>query len=83
MGNKRLDNGEKILLLGIFHCAAATFLMMVKFAPFHIKLHDIYLAEYTSNILLADMLIMSTILNALSLPLFKNTKPIKLNNLLK
>jgi hypothetical protein len=71
MENKALDNNEKILLLGILHYLAAIVLLIVKFAPFNVNLYDLYLTEYTSNILLTDTIIMGTLLFALSLPLKK------------
>jgi hypothetical protein len=74
MGKKVLDNSEKILLLGILHYVAAIFLLIVKFAPFNVDLYDLFLTEHTSNVLLADTLIMGTILYALSLPFKKIQK---------
>ena len=74
IGNRKLDTSEKILLLGILHYVAAIFLMIVKFPPFHVNVYDLYLTEYASNILLADTLIMGTILCTLSLPIKKPQK---------
>jgi hypothetical protein len=67
MENKALDNNDKILLLGILHYVAAIFLLIVKFSPFNVNLYDLYLTEHTSNVLLADTIIVGTLLYALTL----------------
>ena len=67
MENKALDTNDKILLLGILHYVSAIFLLIVKFAPFNVNLYDLYLTEYTSNVLLADTIIMGTLLYALAI----------------
>jgi len=67
MENKALDTNDKILLLGILHYVAAIFLLIVKFAPFNVNLYDLYLTEHTSNVLLADTIIMGTLLYALAI----------------
>ena len=67
MEKKALDNSDKILLLGILHYVAAIFLVIVKFAPFNVNLYDLYLTEHTSDVLLADTIIVGTLLYALTL----------------
>ena len=67
MENKALDNNDKILLLGIIHYVAAIFLLIVKFAPLNVNLYALYLTEHTSNVLLADTIIMGTLLYALAI----------------
>jgi len=74
MEKKAIDNGEKILLIAILHYVAAIFLLIVKFEPFNVNLYDLFLTEHTSNVLLADTIIMGTILYALSLPFNKTQK---------
>jgi hypothetical protein len=67
MENKGLDNNEKLLLLGILHYVVAIFLIIVKFAPFNVNIYDLYLTEHTSNVLLADTIIMGTLLYVLTI----------------
>ena len=67
MENKALDNNDKILLLGIIHYVAAIFLLIVKFAPLNVNLYALYLTEHTANVLLADTIIMGTLLYALAI----------------
>ena len=66
MENKRLNTNEKILLLGILHYVVAIVLIIIKFARFNILLSDILLTEQTYAVLLADSIIMCSILYALS-----------------
>lgn len=73
MEKKALDNNEKLLLLGIFHYIAAIFLIIVKFAPFHVNLYDLYLTEHTSNVLLIDTITVGTILYALTITRKRNS----------
>ena len=76
MENKALNTNEKILLLGILHYVLAIFLIIIKFAPFNVSLSDILLTEQTYAVLLADSIIMGSILYALSGPLQKNPQKI-------
>ncbi len=76
MENKRLNTNEKILLLGILHYVVAIVLIIIKFAPFNILLSDILLTEQTYAVLLADSIIMCSILYALSGSLQKNPQKI-------
>jgi len=76
MENKALNTNEKILLLGILHYVVAIFLIIIKFAPFNVSLSDILLTEQTYAVLLADSIIMGSILYALSGPLQKNPQKI-------
>ena len=76
MENKALNTNEKILLLGILHYVVAIFLIIIKFAPFNVSLSDILLTEQTYAVLLADSIIMGSILYALSGSLQKNPQKI-------
>ena len=76
MENKALNTNEKILLLGILHYIVAIFLIIIKFAPFNVSLSDILLTEQTYAVLLADCIIMGSILYALSGSLQKNFQKI-------
>lgn len=76
MENKALNTNEKILLLGILHYIVAISLIIIKFAPFNVSLSDILLTEQTYAVLLADSIIMGSILYALSGPLQKNPQKI-------
>lgn len=76
MENKALNTNEKILLLGILHYVVAIFLIIVKIAPFNVLLSDILLTEQTYAVLLADSIIMGSILYALSGALQKNPQKI-------
>ena len=73
MENKTLNTNEKILLLGILHYVVAIVLIIINFAPFNVLLSDILLTEQTYALLLADSIIMGSILYALSGPLQKNS----------
>lgn len=73
MENKTLNINEKLLLLGILHYVIAIALIIVKFAPFNVDRYNIYLTEQTYALLLADSIIMGTILYALSGPLRKSS----------
>ena len=66
MENKALNTNEKILLLGILHYGVAIVLMIVKFAPFNVLLSDILFTEQAYALLLADCIIMGSILYVLS-----------------
>ena len=76
MENKALNTNEKILLLGILHYVVAIFLIIIKFAPFNVSVSDILLTEQTYAVILADSIIMGSILYALSGALQKNPKKI-------
>ncbi len=76
MENKALNTNEKILLLGILHYVVAIFLIIIKFAPVNVSLSDILLTEQTYAVLLADSIIMGSILYALSGSLQKNPQKI-------
>ncbi len=76
MENKALNTNEKILLLGILHYIVAIFLIIIKFVPFNVSLSDILLTEQTYAVLLADSIIMGSILYALSGSLQKNPQKI-------
>ena len=76
MENKAFNTNEKILLLGILHYVVAIVLIIIKFVPFNVSLSDILLTEQTYAVLLADSIIMGSILYALSGALQKNPKKI-------
>jgi hypothetical protein len=79
MENKALNTNEKILLLGILHYVVAIVLIIIKFVPFNVSLSDILLTEQTYAVLLADSIIMGSILYALSGSLQKNLKKFQAN----
>jgi hypothetical protein len=76
MENKALNTNEKILLLGILHYVVAIVLIIIKFVPFNVSLSDILLTEQTYAVLLADSIIMGSILYALSGSLQKKPQKI-------
>ena len=64
---KPLSTDEKLIILGVLHYLVAIFLMVITFAPFNIPLSSLLLTEQTYTLLLADTIIMGTILYALGM----------------